>query len=1153
MRFEKLRLSSFKSFVDPTDLLIQPGLTGVVGPNGCGKSNLIEALRWVMGESSAKQMRGDEMDDVIFGGTSDRPARNIAEVSVLLDNSERRAPAIFNDTDELEVTRRIERGSGSVYRVNGREVRARDVQLLFADAASGARSPALVSQGQVGAFIAAKPVQRRALLEEAAGISGLYSRRHEAELRLRAASTNLERLDDVIATLEAQLQALKRQARQATRYRNLSDHIRRAEAMLFHLRWLDASDNLARARDNLQAIEARVVESTRAAGVAAAAQGEAAVVLPAVRQAEVEAAAELQRLRLAHEGLEAEEHRLAETRRNTEERLSQISADIGREQTLGADAEAALERLAREREALANEQAGQEGSRQGTTERLATVAKQVADLEAELTQTTERLAQNQAQRAAATRQLAEAEDRLARLRRRREEIGAELDAAEAATTDQNRLHQAELAVADARQAINATMAEADSTEEAALTAREAEAAAREALQEVEARAAKLRAQATTLADLLSIEESDRWPPLIDSVTVEPGYEMALGVALGDDLDAATNDTAPVHWRELRWTTVRPGLPEGAEPLTSFVQAPSMLEHRLSQIGVVASTKSGAELSQQLAIGQRLVSRDGALWRWDGYTVAAGAPTPAAKRLSQRNRHAEVREALPAAEAALAAARQQLEAARMAGAEAGAGERAARDAVRAAQARLGEARDVHGTLAEKAAAQHSRLAALADAATRLRGDLDDAEKAVADLRKGAAVPAQDAEMRQRVEDLRIALNECRGTLIEAQSAHDRMAREGAERERRLEAIAGESDSWRSRTEDAVRQLAALAERQRAARDELDDLARRPEEIARQRQGLLQQLEASERRRRDAADALATAEGKLAEQDRALKQSEAALAADREERIRAEAAVEQAEQAARVITERVAERLQMNPGQLADAAGLEPDDALPELEAIERRVERLHRERENMGEVNLRADAEAREMDERIAGLHSEREDLIAAIEKLRRGINELNREGRQRLLAAFDEVNSHFEELFVRLFGGGRAHLTLTESDDPLEAGLEIMASPPGKRLQVLSLLSGGERALTALALLFAVFLTNPAPVCVLDEVDAPLDDANVDRFCLLLEEIAHGSATRFLLVTHHRMTMARMDRLYGVTMAERGVSQLVSVDLTGAERLRATG
>jgi len=363
---------------------------------------------------------------------------------------------------------------------------------------------------------------------------------------------------------------------------------------------------------------------------------------------------------------------------------------------------------------------------------------------------------------------------------------------------------------------------------------------------------------------------------------------------------------------------------------------------------------------------------------------------------------------------------------------------------------------------------------------------------------------------------------------------------------------ENESWRLRKASAAEQISQLDDRQLALSVEIKQLANRPREIEHQRGALLNALGDAEKRRSTAADGLAEAETALRESDNALRESEATLAMSREQMVRLEGAVEQTKQACLAIVERVKERLECRADQLSEVSGVKLDAELPEIEAIERKVERLQRERQTMGPVNLRAETEASEIGEKIQTMNDERKDLLLAIDKLRQGIKRLNRESRARLLTSFKEIDEHFQDLFKRLFGGGRAHLALTESEDPLDAGLEIMASPPGKKLQVLSLMSGGEQALTALALLFAVFLTNPAPICVLDEVDAPLDDANVDRFCSMLEEMAHKLSTRFMIITHHRMTMARMDRLFGVTMSERGVSQLVSVDLERAEELRQT-
>ncbi|MBE0531654.1 MAG: chromosome partitioning protein ParA, partial [Rhodospirillales bacterium] len=478
------------------------------------------------------------------------------------------------------------------------------------------------------------------------------------------------------------------------------------------------------------------------------------------------------------------------------------------------------------------------------------------------------------------------------------------------------------------------------------------------------------------------------------------------------------------------------------------------------------------------------------------------------------------------------------------------EKAARIATNEADAAHARARDRLAEIRQRAAEIDSRLGALAETAERIEADRAEAAERLRENRETLdGLPDPTAE-RERLVALRADVGERRSHQVACQSALDSVLREARERQARRDAIARDLASWHSRGEAARLHLEELAARRKSVEEEAARLAERPAEIASQRQTLLGLIEASEGKRNAAADRLAEAEGCLSAADRDLREAEAALAKAREDRVRAEGAVEQGRLAVQALTERVRERLDCLPQALTEVAELGEEEELPDLEATEKRVDRLLRERETMGPVNLRAEQEASELDEQITTLQQERGDLIKAIEKLRRGISDLNREGRQRLVASFEEVDGHFRALFTRLFGGGRAHLALTESDDPLDAGLEIMASPPGKRLQVLSLLSGGEQALTALALMFAVFLTNPAPVCVLDEVDAPLDDANVDRFCTLVSELGLAGHTRFLVITHHRMTMARMDRLFGVTMAERGVSQLVSVDLQQAVALR---
>jgi chromosome segregation protein len=1156
VRFQKLRLTGFKSFVEPTELLIEPGLTGIVGPNGCGKSNLVEALRWVMGESSAKQMRGNEMDDVIFGGTSQRQARSFAEVVLHMGNHERLAPAAFNDADELEVSRRIARGDGSTYRVNGKEVRARDVQLLFADASTGARSTAMVSQGQIGAFIAAKPEQRRSVLEEAAGIGGLYSRRHEAELRLRSAESNLDRLDDVVATLERQLEGLKKQVRQASRYRRLSDLIRKAEAALLQARWLRARAVLVRASSGLRDAEAAVAERLREQAAAANGHREATARVPPLRTAEHEKASALQKLTAQRDSLAAEERRAAADLRASAARLAEIERDLGREQARAADGAAALSRLAAERDALTAAEAAHSGDRDLAATAVRSAEAGVAELEGQAAEATTALARADADRAAAARTRRDAEDRLARVRRQHEQAARDHAAAAADAPDPAVIARLEATVTEAEAAVAAASADADAATQAVAAQRGDDQKARDALQRAETALARKAAEEKALASVLAADAGKGVRPVVDDLDVEQGWEAALGAALGDDLTVGTDPQRPTHWRGLDPLDDGPSLPAGAEPLAAHVRDAGPLVRRLGQVGIVGDAETAAALQAGLRPGQRLVTRDGGMWRWDGLTLRPGAPTAAARRLEQRNQLAGIRAGLPPLRAAVDEARAGLKSVQDAAQAAAQAERTAREAARAAQASLDRTRRELAELQKRAGAHAARVAGLEASLARVAAELAEAEQAATAAAAAAEAIPDPGPLREQADRARTALATARDRLVRARGDLDRIAREADTRRRRLQAIAEEERAWHDRGSDAGAQTEALQARRTAEAEAHAALLGRPEALAAEREALSEKILWADSLKRTAAEELKAAEAALAAAETRQREAETALASGREDRIRAEAALEQARGGLEAVVERIRERLDVDPEALTELSGAPDADIvageLPaEDEGLESRLEKLVRERETMGPVNLRAEVETEELTEQLSTIRTEREDVLAAIAKLRRGIGDLNREGRARLVAAFEQVNAHFQELFVRMFGGGRAHLALTGSEDPLEAGLEIMASPPGKKLQSLSLLSGGERALTALSLLFAVFLTNPAPVCVLDEVDAPLDDANVDRFCTVIEEIAGATATRFLLITHHRLTMARMHRLFGVTMAERGVSQLVSVDLGQAPALQA--
>ncbi len=1174
MQFTKLRLYGFKSFVEPTELAIESGLTGIVGPNGCGKSNLVEALRWVMGENRAKQMRGGEMDDVIFAGTADRPSRNVAEVALIMDNAARKAPAAFNDLLEIEVSRRIERGEGSAYRIAGREVRARDVQLMFADAATGSHSPALVSQGRISAIIAAKPTERRALLEEAAGISGLHSRRHEAELKLRAAEANLARLDDVIVTLDGQYQGLRKQARQAARYRNMSDLIRRAEAILMHLRWREASASRDAALERLAAAERLVAEITQRAAVASTALAEAQATLPDLRRAEADEATSLARLGLAREQLEADERRVTLQLEEIAARLAHLAADRAREEQHVVEATETLSRLSAERASLVGAEAGALDARRESEIALEAARAEVDEIDAEVARATEMIAACDAERDAIQRQTNELGQRIAAERARLAEIARERALLETAIAARNTAAGADDPAATAQARQSTAEATAEEAEAARRAAFEEEAGARARLAAAEAELGRIAAEMSGLEAALGAGGGE-FDLVLDHVSVSPGYEPALGAALGDDLAAALEAGAPVHWRTLKGKPDdAPALPAGAESLAGHVEAPPALALRLAQIGVVDDDVAGEKLSRTLKQGQRLVSRDGGLWRWDGFTVAPGAPTAAATRLAQRNRLDKLKRSRAAAAAELDGAKIRFAAAETSARAMQRAEQQARDAARQAIAALAAAQADESARTRAEASDAARLQALSEEAGRAHSGLAQDESRLEDTRMRLAAMPDSSGQRAKLAADRGRLSMTRTNLAELQGTHGRLAREAEIRAERIAAIGDERAMWSSRAVSARTQMATLAGRAQTASADQERLARRPDEIAAERNALFDRIEEAEARRRAAADKLSDAEARVAAADRALKAIEAELATQREDRVRAEALRDQAIAHQGEIAQAIGERLDCAPEDTLTVGGLALDDELPAMQQIANRLERLIKERDTMGPVNLRAEQEAAEVEQQLATMRSEKEDLVAAIARLRHGIASLNREGRERLLAAFAKVNKHFQDLFSRLFGGGRAHLALAmpappapvegepqaaptmpapaNDVDPLEAGLEVMASPPGKKLQSLSLLSGGEQALTALALLFAVFLTNPAPICVLDEVDAPLDDANVDRFCTLLEDTSRTTGTRFLLVTHHRLTMARMHRLFGVTMAERGISQIVSVDLRGAESMRAT-
>ena len=1144
MQIRRLKLTGFKSFVEPTELRIEPGLTGIVGPNGCGKSNLLEAIRWVMGESRAKSMRGDGMEDVIFAGTATRPARDFAEVSLFaVQQAGEALPSIdLGPEGELEVVRRIERGAGSAYRANGKDVRAKDVALIFADAATGPHSPALVSQGKIAAVIAAKPTERRAMLEEAAGIAGLHVRRRDAEQKLRASEANLARLDDILAEMDNRMASLRRQARAAERYTDLSEKIILVEGRALFARYREAAIASDQAATAAQAAE-EAVRAAQEAQLATAAITQAGIeTLAAKRSAASSAREAASEARHRLERLSAERGAIVRRLADLQAQIGQIASDEGREGQLAHDAAQAIERLTVEKDSLAKRIAEAKKARPDFAARITEAERAVSEAEVALAQALARLASEQAERRVAEAALSAARQRLARANEEQQRVVGAL----ASLPDPAPLIEKQAAVTAAHAKALADRDAADKRIVAAELQRvkltDAVAEQQRTLASARATFAALESEAQALAKATQARGSGE--RVVDQVTVAPGYERALAAALGDDLEAPVGTAGRARWIGALLGEKDPKLPDGCMSLADQVKAPKQLARRLAQVAVAAKDEG-----VQLLVGQRLVTLDGKMRRWDGFVVDEGGAATA-ERLIRLNRleaiakeRPALRDAVQTAEVALAESQDALR-------DVGAEERAARgasgaaqDAVRTGERALNEVAALIERVTERRADLDRRAAEVAVDVDAAAKDLSEAEAAQTALPAGDAAGAEVTLRRQASEENRAAVSRLQAD----QAMTDRAISADEERQR---AVVAEAESWKARAGDAARRIADMKRRTEALTTDLDELTGKPEGLAEE----IEALGAGSRNLEAAADAARIeerqAETRLADAEKALAQANEALSASREARAGAAARADHAVTRRKEIGQACGERFECPPPILPKKLGFEEED-VRDAQAEQATHDRLLMERERLGPVNLVAATELAELEDVLVKSRAESEELTTAINQLRGSIGHLNREGRIRLVAAFEAVNGHFQRLFTTLFEGGSAHLELVESDDPLEAGLEILAQPPGKKLTTLTLLSGGEQALTAVALIFGLFLTNPAPICVLDEVDAPLDDANIERFCDLLDRMTGETETRYLIVTHNAVTMSRMHRLFGVTMIEKGVSRLVSVDLGGAERLLA--
>ena len=858
MQFKKIQLNGFKSFVEKTTFAIENGLTGIVGPNGCGKSNIVESLRWCMGETSAKSMRGSGMEDVIFSGTANRPSKNIAEVNIILDNSNKDGPIQFNELDTINIKRRIEKDKGSRFYINEKEVRAGDARMLFADLSTGAHSPSIISQGKIGSLVTAKPSDRRSILEEAAGISGIHARKHESELRLNAAENNLKRADELRRQQEKQLDNLKKQAKEATKYKLISEEIKKIEAGLYYLRLQDIDKEIkleaeinSEAEDEVSALKIEINHYTKLI------EEENSKLKP-LREKNIENLSKLQRINLELKALEDEGIRAEKNIKDMSDSLKILEVDMDREKSIIIDSNSNNKRLKEEK-----------------------------------------------------KELLELETKYFDIEKKSDE---EL---QGATTNLN-LEQKKLE--SASNDLFSSLNTAENT--------------------------------SVLRDSLSeIEQSKK---LINS---------------GD-----------------------------------ITEASKLIDLSIDKL-------------------KSLISKF--------------------ENFSEKNRIEEI--------------------------------------------------------------------------------------------------SQSNKKIRNLQDL----------YASSLSKNQSIKSDGIKRKERTINIDSEIDRWQNLNLNSEKMLNELNLRKEKILDNLNKLEKQPQNLAVSKGQAIESIKSAEKEKINIENELNKAEEIFNQHNHGLKNIQEQMMLIREKRATSVATLEGLKKRRLDLLERIDQELNLNESSLFDFSNLTSKDNLPDSLMQEEQLDAKKREREKLGSVNLRADEETNQYEKEIKKMGQDREDLVSAIIKLKSSINELNQKGRERLIEAFDKVNRKFNEVYTKLFSGGNAKLELVDSDDPLEAGLEMLVSPPGKRLQSITLLSGGEQALTALSLVFAVFLTSPAPICVLDEVDAPLDDANVTRFCNLLEELVRITRTKFIIVTHHALTMSKMNRLYGVTMPEKGISQLVAVDLQKAEELVA--
>ena len=1140
MKFKSIRISGFKSFLESTEIPIDNGLTGIVGPNGCGKSNIVEAMKWVMGENSARQMRGDGMDDIIFSGTNERPARNFAEVSIKLDNAEKKAPSNFNHFDEIEISRKIEREKGSIYRVNGKQVRSRDIQLIFADNGTGARSSGIVSQGRISQIIDSSPENRRVILEEAANIKGLHSRRHEAELKLNGATDNLSRLLDIEQTYNEQLVELEKQARKASRYRSVGERLRKAESTLF-IKLLNSSEtDLKNFKNELEIATDRVNQAQLDVSKNTKSKLVAFDKIPELKKIEAEKAAFLQSLNINKIRLEEEKSSANKTLDNIFNQISQIEIDIEREEEIKEDSKKSLLNLEDEEKKLKTESKAFEGKIDQAISLVKELKKKSDEADQDLSSINSKIYSINSNKENIEKRITDLKEKIKKSEFQIPQFNI-LEEEKSFKENKAKIIKGRKLLEEKNKLLITKKNEYEAIKKILNDLNKAKT-------EADYKVNITKAELNSLSSLLGHDTSSK-ETLENSIDSFASLEKSIGSILGETLLAPvlSNLDTPKNtpfWRKNLKGIIETKLPDGVKPIIKNIKNNSILDLALLGVGIVDNEEIAFKLQDKLSFGQALTTVEGGLWRWDGFVQPPQVQNSYSERLQNIAKLRSLEKEFPNLENRQKSIQSNIDKNELY-------INVIEKNILELESQIYDLIEANNNLNLLNTKIESKIGSSKILVKEHQNIIDLSNKELNLLNKELINSSNLPLLLTEELKIRNIADQCRNSLTDAMAAEQQVRNHESYQSRNLLQIKNQKNNWKKREDEAIARLLTLQNRQKSLSEEKQKLMNLPDNFKKREDELNLEINKALQLRNKAADNLVEAETNLNELEKLEKLSEQNMSSLREEMIKIEAKLNLSKSQVKNIEERVWEKLRINTDQLYEIANLDKNDEIDiSIDALEKTVHRLINERDSIGAVNLRAEEEMKEMRDKIKTMSDERIDLEQAIDKLKTGIFELNKEGRQRLKESFEEVNKNFKNLFQKLFGGGNAELKLIGNEDPLHAGLEVLASPPGKKMQLLSLLSGGEQALTAISLIFSVFLCNPAPICILDEVDAPLDDSNVGRFCNLLEKIVEETDTYFMVVTHHRLTMAKMDRLFGVTMEQKGISRLVAVNLEQANRIK---